>query len=364
MKIIFDNIIFALQQSGGISIAWKELLSRALSDPDIESHFITYPNVNAVGKALSFPSTSILSHRKLQIPISIERYLSPHIQEKGIFHSSYYRTVSNANVINITTVHDCTYEYFRNGLPLWVHHHQKQKALVHSKKIICVSEHTKKDVLRFFPSLKDEQIVVIYNGVDSCYHEIPQKEEKQLIHLVPFSSGSYTLYVGDRKSNHKNFKIAVKACAIAKLPLVIVGGGILTRQEVLLLTETIGLHQVKILQGINNTDLNVLYNHALCLLYPSSYEGFGIPVIEAQKAGCLVVSSTAAAIPEVAGKGAILMDRISEFHFGDVLKEIQKDITLVEKVKKEGLINAHRFSWDQCYLQTKQLYQETYEMFC
>lgn len=362
MDIFLDNIIFSLQKAGGISVVWYELLQRILIDDELNPHFLEIPNNNIFRNKLSFNADKILYNPYSQFPINIQRFLNPnYLKEKGIFHSSYYRIANNPNIVNITTVHDFTYEHFRNGFAKLIHHQQKGAAIKNSKRIICVSHHTKEDLLKFFPAINPYHVSVIYNGVSAIYQPIVKKNESDLKNILDFSSGEYVLFVGDRNDIYKNFKTAIRACRIANLPLVLVGGGSLSKNENSYLTEKLGLNRYKKLQEIGNDQLNLLYNHALCLLYPSIYEGFGIPIIEAQRVGCPVISTNYSSIPEVAGKGAILLKEVTEYQVADMLNLIKKDSTTVAKLREEGFINAKRFSWDKCYQRTIQLYKEVYD---
>lgn len=361
MNLFFDNIIFSLQKSGGISVVWFELLQRILKEKEIDSRFLDFPNNNIFRSNLNISDLQLLPNSLDKFPLKIQRYLNPKIDEKGIFHSSYYRIVKNPNIVNITTVHDFTYEYYRKGLPRLIHLSQISQTIKNSKKIICVSQNTKEDLLKFHPEIKEDQIKVIYNGVDDIYRPLQKENKDQINKLIPFASESYILYVGDRRSEYKNFKLSATSCGKTKLPLVIIGGGLLSKNEISLLDNSVGINNYKQLSGINNDQLNLIYNHALCLLYPSLYEGFGIPILEAQRAGCPVISTNFSSIPEVAGKGAILLHEVTEFQIAEMLNLLKKDLKIVAYLKEEGFKNSERFSWDKCYQETKELYKEVYE---
>ena len=362
IEITYDNIIFNLQDSGGISVVWKELLQRALGDKGLMTRFIDGPSRNIFRKHLSISGDLIINDPLSLVPLSLRRYLNPFIKGKGLFHSSYYRTMSSDDFINITTVHDFTYEYFMRGVPRIVHEFQKGRAINNSDRIICVSNNTKNDLLRFHPRVRESCIRVIYNGVDNSYSPIRGKNETDIKKLVPFSSGEYLVYIGDRKSPYKNFRLAAEACSILRLPMVIIGGGPLTKSDSEFLSVKPGVDNYRHLKGISNQEVNIIYNHALCLLYPSLYEGFGIPVIEAQKAGCPVICANFSSIPEVAGDGAYILDDISQESIADTIKQIVKFPSERDRIIQRGIRNADNFSWDKCYLETRKVYQEVAEL--
>jgi mannosyltransferase len=338
MKIIYDDIIYSLQHSGGISLYWSQLETYLNQDMHLlyseHEKNIFLPNFN--GEKII----------KNNIPL-FERYKNVKVPEKEpfIFHSSYYRYCKNKNAINITTVHDFIYDFFRRDLKSNIHKIQKRKAIEKSRAIICNSENTKRDFLLFFPKYKGI-IKVIYLGLSDDYYRVGRPRKNIVI------------FIGGR-AGYKNFEYAVQI--IGELPglnLQIIGGGELTSREIALLKEHLP-GRYEFYQTLSNKELNIKYNEAKFLLYPSLYEGFGVPVVEAQAAGCPVVCCGVSSLPEVAGDAAVYISG----------KDIDSDLRMISgldnhdfycHLAEKGLKNCKRFSWKKCAEQTYEFYQEVW----
>lgn len=348
MNIILDNIIFSLQHTGGISVVWQQHLRRIAAEKNVHLTYLEYPNANIQRAALPIKAET----RPYRL---LERYRIPDIQVEGpaIFHSSYFRILPIAGVRNITTIHDLTYHYYRHGLARAVHLWEEERALRHSEAIICISDNTRSDLLRCYPWLDENRIHVVYNGVSEVY-----RPTQTTTPTTPFSIGEFLLYVGNRTAAYKRYHAAVAVARETQRPLVIVGSA-LSPAEQTYLCKQLGEGHYHSIVNANAEQINSLYNQALALLYPSDYEGFGLPIVEAQRAGCPVIAQSISSIPEIAGGAALLVP-----HQTDIVMAMSEQVRALmsgqirrNQLLQHGLQNAQRFDWQQTYQQTMNIYR-------
>lgn len=354
MIILYDDIIFELQRAGGISKYWGKLIENLSQDNKIKLENIQGEKSSS---NVFYPSNSKLQIVKdIFLSLKIRRYLPIIVLKKyDIFHSSYYRVpfFKNKNLKEIVTVHDFMYEFFDNGLKRYIHIWQKRKAMLRADAIICVSEHTKKDLMLLYPEVNSEKLHVVPNGVN---------KEFKVIETVTHNDKGYLLYVGNRVGC-KNFEFILKLMSSSKFiknnnfKLICVGGGMFSMSEKAMFKRYNVDTRISQVLFIENDELNKLYNGAYALLFPSKYEGFGIPALEAQMAGCPVIYAKTSSLPEVMGylELGYELDNINE-----ALEklEILQNKPYRNKIINQGISHASKLSWENCSMLTLKVYKK------
>jgi len=229
--------------------------------------------------------------------------------------------------------------YFKYLLPLIVSR---------VKLVIAVSEATKKDVLRFL-KCPSEKVHVIYNGYDpSHYHQV--QNEHQI--FEKYSLKNYFLAVGPTYP-HKNFEFLIQsynhldATVRKEYPLVIAGGKKRYLARLRQLVSDLGLNdQIHFLGYVPSALMPALYREAYLLVFPSLYEGFGFPLLEAMACGCPVVTSNVSSMPEVCGEAALYFDPVNKTSLCDAIVQVISDEDLRIELSKKGLVQAKKFSWE------------------
>jgi mannosyltransferase len=342
MKLIIDGIIEKLQDNGGCTVYFNQILGLFQRTENVLS-YLKYTDINNI----NIYNGNIINQKNRLF----ERWLDVNVdkvngvQNKSIFHSTHYRLPKNKkNTKIVTTVHDFTYELYRSGPSQWMHSWQKNRAIKNSDLVICVSKNTADDLMKYCP-ISPDKIRVVYNGVSHSYYPLNQ-----------YKGSKNVVFIGAR-GWYKNFSLAVKAISkVEDLNLNIVGGGILSEDELQLLEEFLP-NRYTWLGRLTDDELNIIYNEAYCLLYPSSYEGFGIPVVEAMRAGCPVIAINISSIPEVGGDAAILLDKPSEELIQGALISLN-NIEYRNELILKGITQASKFSWEKCYQDTLNVYLE------
>ncbi|NIG54437.1 glycosyltransferase family 1 protein [Chitinophaga sp. Cy-1792] len=361
MNIYLDNIVFSIQQAGGVSAYWYELLKGICNSGQRVSFLNTRLTAdNVFEQQLQYNDYPCIRESKL--PAGLLRYLPLRytLPAGAIYHAGYMRVSPQKNILNILTVHDFAHERklatrFPRGL---FNTTQKAYGIRKADGIICISESTRSELYHFYPQARAASVSVIHHGIGSDFSVMDKRSWPSV--LAKKNIPAYVLYVGAR-NYYKHFNTAVQALAL--LPenyhLVAVGGGATSATENALLKKLLpGRHHL--LPVVSKETLNHLYNQAFCLLYPSVYEGFGFPPGEAMKAGCPVVACNRTSIPEVVGDAGILADEPLPEVFAFRIQELEQD-SYRQRLISKGLARVQQFTWEKTVASTLHFYQNCWQ---
>ncbi|MCS5489169.1 glycosyltransferase family 4 protein [Algoriphagus limi] len=363
MRILFDEQIFFWQKYGGISRYYArtaEELKKVNPDTKVFSGF----NINTylsdtskglvVGKTLQkYPKKGLGLIQRFNQTWSrtFESYYGP-----DIVHETYFSTKkshrSKAKVV--VGVYDMIQEVYPNLFPK---EHlvtvQKKKALERADHIISISHHTKNDCVELF-GINENKISVIHLACDPPFQGIEKSQE--------FSDRPFFLYVGDRRG-YKNFTSFLSVFACSKelmngFNIVAFGGGAFSKEETDLMVK-LGFRPDQVKQyGGSDRVLAELYASAHAFVYPSLYEGFGIPPLEAISYGCPVLASNKSCIPEIIQDGGLLFDPENQEEFLAALKEVCTSESKRKNLIEKGNKRLKNFSWSKTADQTLKIYNQ------
>lgn len=234
-----------------------------------------------------------------------------------------------------------------------------------ARRFIAVSESTRQDLIRWL-GVSPNSIAVVPNGVDPDFRPEPDQRriaEFRRTHGLP---DRFILYLGTLEPR-KNLPALLRAYARARLqglnaPLVLAGGPGWGVETILKEIEDLDLQKHVRLTGYVASDERALwYNAATLFAYPSLYEGFGLPVLEAMACGTPVVASNRSSLPEVVGDAGILIDPSDTAGLADALLDLLRDDERRSHLSDRGLVRARRFTWDAAARATRQVYQAARE---
>jgi glycosyltransferase involved in cell wall biosynthesis len=352
MRVVYDYQIFNWQRYGGISRYFCELASRIDRLPESEARFVAGLYINEY-LARDYPQLTIGQQRRDQkwlnrLCNSLNREWSGYYlnnRPPDILHYTYYRpqpTVKKS--LKVLTVYDMMHERFQSSVPAGESWIIPQKAALVAKVdgIICPSESSKRDLVEFC-QVDPAKVTVIYHGYGLT---APAP-------IAPVNiTKPYLLVVGDR-GWYKNFDRLLQAYASQPslrrdFDLRCFGGGALTELE-LAEIDRLGLPRKNIQwQTGSDGELVGLYQQAALFVYPSLYEGFGYPPLEAMAAGCPVACSNTSCFPETAAGAAEMFDPYDVEAIAQALQNVLYSTQRSQELVQLGKQNIQRFSWDNC----------------
>ena len=301
---------------------------------------------------------------QLSVPFKIFR-ASP-----NLFHTPHYILPILTPCRSIVTIHDCIHllfpQYLRNRLEHTYAYTMFWTAVHKANRILTVSETSKRDILKLF-DLPEEKVTVIYNAIDERFYREPSEENLIRVRERHQLHDRFLMYSGNVKP-HKNLELLINAFSLLRkdglddLKLLITGSEISKYAPLRRAVHRHNIHQhVRFLGYQSEETLAILYRLADVFVFPSLYEGFGLPPLEAMASGTPVVVSNVSSLPEVVGNAGILVDPYDARAIADGISQVICDDTLRQELKVRGVIRARSFSWKASVAQIHKIYKEVAE---
>ena len=342
-KIFIDGVIFQIQRNrpAGISRVWFSLL-KELSKSNLSDRVILLDRGNTLPNIEGFTTLPINEYVQNSFE-SDSLYLQNTIDTNGggLFVSSYYTYPENSPCIIML------YDLIPEAMSLDLNHPEwraKQKAIDKSSAYFSISNATKEDFFLHYPQHSHKQVTVIPLATSDNF-KVPQPGELELFKRTFSIKKPYFIFNGHRLG-YKNAISFIKAFNLlpnkVDYEIFFTGGG---KELETVFVELLDKTKYQI-QFLNDKELSAAYSGAVALVYPSLYEGFGLPILEAMKLGCPVIAGNNSSIPEVAGDSAILIDAKNIFEINEALVKVQ-DPSIRSELIIKGYENIKRFSWEK-----------------
>ncbi|HEV8508380.1 MAG TPA: glycosyltransferase family 1 protein [Chitinophagaceae bacterium] len=272
--------------------------------------------------------------------------------------------IQNTNIRSVVTIHDLIHERYPeqyNPVDVKIYNKKFRYACQHADKIIAISEQTKNDIVEFYKT-PVEKVRVTYQSCSPSFGELLTDAQRKIVCLKYGLPPKFFLYVGSI-IERKNLLNICKAVFILRnessAPLVVIGDGGKYKQQVkdfikqnalekkvIFLSEQPAAMSSKTFQ--NGEDLPAIYQSATALIYPSFFEGFGIPVLEGLWSRVPVITSNVSSLPEVGGNAVYYVNPQSAEEIAEGMNRICNDQQFAEDLRQKGLLQAKRFSQQNC----------------
>ncbi len=360
MKILYDHQIFSYQKYGGISRYFYELIKNIGNDEAKSSTEFSNNHYLKMDKDIhckQFLANYRFRGKNRLLNMVNEVFSIVQIKNGNfeIFHPTFYNTYFLKYLKGkpfVLTVHDMIDEKF----PEMSTHNKiisNNKMILANKanKIIAVSKCTKKDLIDIF-GIEKSKIEVVYHGNSMLLQSnvdinlnIPKK---------------YILFVGKR-GGYKNFNLFIESVSrllLEDLDLFVVCiGGDKFKSDEIDLFEELGIQDFVLQFNLDDNLLAQFYSKALAFVFPSKYEGFGMPILESFACNCPVICSNTSSLPEIAGDGAVFFDPYSKDSIRSAVKRVIRNNVLRTNLINKGKERLKDFSWIKTTLETKKIYE-------
>lgn len=365
MKVAFDYQIFSLQAFGGISRYYVSLAEQLRSMGHAPRIFAPFH----CNEYLSGASPDIVDGRRvanknskmmrLTLPVN-HKFSNIRAKSWGpdVVHETYFSMFKapRRSYPTVLTVYDMVHEKFPEEFSKWGNISvRKRSAVERADHVICISESTRNDLIQAF-GVDESKVSVVYLGFDT-FSDVSIKTDSLEISRRP-----YLLFVGNR-AGYKNFHGFLRAFALspalkADYDIACFGGGAFTVAEKELI-HSLGLSEDRVrYQGGSDKVLGDLYSQAAAFVYPSMYEGFGLPPLEAMAKGCPVIVSHSSSMPEVVGDAGCYFDPHSIEEMSAAMEKVVFSSSLRQSLVSAGYNRLQKFSWASCAEKTMDVYTQ------
>lgn len=328
----------------------KNTFNPSLAPPTFENYFV---------KQCSFPFAWMQTRFAWELFCKIPNKLFLPVQAVPLF-------IPSSTEVTVT-IHDLAFKKYPQTFPkkdLIKLNFLLNIAVKRADKLIAVSQSTKNDLLQFFPHLSEERVKVIHHGFDGEFFgtKLPQEEIFQKLKSYKLEANSYILYVGALQPR-KNLVRLIEAFNIAKkniseMKLILAGETAWLASDILAARERSPYKNDIILTGrVSFEELRALYQGARCFVFPSLYEGFGLPVLEALASDVPALLSDNSSLREVGADAALYADALSVSDIAEKLKLVWSDEELRTALIAKGHEQLKKFSWDKCAKETLEYIQ-------
>ena len=296
-----------------------------------------------------------------KIPLALRR------EGVTLFHAPHYVVPPLVSCRSVVTIHDCIHLMFQQYLPSRLAFSYARTSIRmasrRATRVLTVSESSKRDILRFV-DIEPEKIEVIYNAYDELFSVEPREEDVARVRERYQLHDEFVMYAGNVKP-HKNLERLILAFDLVRkrgldhLKLVLIGDEI---SKYTALRRAVHQHQlhkhVRFLGYLPEETLAVMYRLARVFVFPSLYEGFGLPPLEAMASGTPVVISNVSSLPEVAGDAAVLVDPHDPSAIADGIYQALTDEQLRCDLRRKGLLRSQHFSWEKSVQRIREIYRD------
>jgi len=282
-----------------------------------------------------------------------------------LFHAPHYVVSPLTMCPFVVTIHDCIHLRFPEYLPNRAAYYYARTVMSSSarraRRVLTVSRASKQDILHFL-KIPAEKIEVIYNALDERLAAAPSAEDVARVEQRFQLTEPFVLYAGNIKP-HKNLGRLIEAFSLLRqrgageTKLLIIGDEVSKYQNLRRLVHRYQLHQyVRFLGFVPDETLAVLYRLASVFVFPSLYEGFGLPPLEAMAAGTPVITSNVSSLPEVVGDAALLINPLDPSAIAGAMARVLEDRALRADLIRRGFERVKSFSWQEAAARTHAAY--------